>query len=312
MKRMPSSSRIACPLRGRIGPCVVLILVAGLLAGCAAPHPARQEAPDLTGLRVYGSLDETPPPDGPWRPHIVSWCPAEPPVPASVEALLELCSTYFREGSGVDSILELEMALEAGSRHPLLLMTLGQLYLMAGQGDPDLLPLEGPVADVGDWSRNRQRLLGRAEELLTEAGEQRPWDAAVDYLLADVWRARENFPRAEAFVFQGAAKSTSGRGFALLVLYQQLYRHPGKYQGGPGPEYPADALGRGLTGDVVLDLLISPLGEVRQAVVVAGPAEDLARAAAASLVEGYWEPATIGKYPIWSWLRVKTSFQLEP
>ena len=288
-----------------------LILAAVLLNGCAAPQTARRGPVALAGLKVNGSLDETPPPDGPWRPQTVSWCQPEPQVPARVEKLLGLCSTYFREGSGTDGMLELELALEAGQRHPLLLMTLGQLYLIAGQGDPDLLPPEGPAADVGDWPRNRKRLLGRAEKLLTEAGQKRPWDAAVDYLLADVWRAREDFRRADEFVFQGAAKCTSGRGFALLVLYQQLNRYPGEYRGGPGPAYPEDALRRGVSGDVVLDLLISPLGEVRQAVVVSSPAEDLARAAAASLVEGQWDPATIGKYPIWSWLRVNTSFKLE-
>ena len=38
-------------------------------------------------------------------------------------------------------MIEMEMGLEAGYRHPLMLLTLGQLYLMAGQGDPDLLPV---------------------------------------------------------------------------------------------------------------------------------------------------------------------------
>jgi len=299
------------PTRAWAVRCGSLVLLAVLLVGCAAPGPARRSRTELAGLQVYGSLEETPPPDGAWRPQVVSWCRNEPEVPPRVEQLLGLCSAFFREGSGTDGMLELELALAAGQRHPLLLMTLGQLYLIAGQGDPDLLPPEGPAADVGDWPRNRERLLGRAEDLLTEAGRQRPWDAAVDYLLADVWRAREDFRRADEFVFQGAAKCTSGRGFALLVLYQQLNRHPGEYLGGPGPEYPADAQARGITGEVVLDLLISPLGEVRQAQVVASPSEDLARAAAASLVEGQWQAATIGKYPIWSWLRINTSFKLE-
>lgn len=117
---------------------------------------------------------------------------------------------------------------------------------------------------------------------------------------------------AHQLVLAAAEKCTSGRGFSTLVLYQQLFRYPGKYLGGPGPDYPPAALKARITGDVVLDLLISPLGQVRQAVVVRSPSPALSRAAAASLEAGSWESARIGKYPIWSWLRVSTSFSLAP
>ena len=257
-----------------------------------------------------GSLAEIPPPDGVWRAHRISWCDDDGLAPPAVEKLLGLCSQYFREGSGTDGMLELEIALEQGQRHPLLLLTLGQLYLIAGQGEPDLLPPEGPAADVGDWTRNKQRLLARAGTLLREAADTRAGDAAIDYLLADVARARQDWQAANRLTFEGAQKCTSGRGFSALVLYQQLNRYPGTYLGGPGPEYPESALKKHISGEVVLDLLISPGAEVRQAVVVESPDFSLSRAAATSLKQGSWEAARLGKYPVWSWLRVTTAFNL--
>lgn len=283
------------------------------LGGCAAPVPevhVEEEAP--AGMVVFGSLSESAPADGPWRPHKVSWCAGEMAVPQEVEELLALCFDFFQEGSGTDGMLELELALEAGKRHPLVLVTLGQLYLIAGQGEPDLLPPEGPAADVGNWPRNKVRLLHRAESLLSEASSLRPDEAAIDYLLADVWRAREDFLKAKSFVFQGAAKCTQGRMLATLAEYQELNPHPGRFLGGPDPVYPEEALAQGVSGEVVLDLLISPLGEVRQATVVAGPSVALAEAAAVALSEGEWEAGTVGKYGVWSWLRVHTNFALVP
>jgi len=260
---------------------------------------------------IPNSLAEIPPPDGVWRAHRASWCENEDSAPSAVEELLGLCSEYFREGSGTDGMLELELALENGQRHPLLLMTLGQLYLIAGQGEPDLLPPEGPAADVGDWTRNKQRLLARSESLLREAAASRPDDAAIDYLLADAARSREDWETANRLMFEGMGKCTSGRGFATLLLYQQLNRYPGTYLGGPGPDYPNSALKKGVSGEVVLDLLISPGAEVRQVVVVDSPNFALSKAAAISLRKGTWEAARLGKYPIWSWLRVNTSFTLD-
>jgi TonB family protein len=291
---------------------VCLMVVGLLLSGCAPKSGQKDISTTLEPLELLpDSLLESPPPDGIWRPHRISWCEGEGKVPKAVEALLGLCSEYFREGSGSDGMLEIEIALEEGQRHPLLLLTLGQLYLIAGQGEPDLLPPEGPAGDVGDWSRNKQRLLSRAESLLREASAGRPMDASIDYLLADVARARNDQAAATELVGVGGQKCTSGRGFAALVLYQQLNNYPGKYLGGPGPEYPLQALKKGITGNVVLDLLISPAGHVRQAVVVESPNMALSRAAATSLKAGSWEPARIGKYPVWSWLRVSTSFSLD-
>lgn len=291
---------------------LVCILAGMLFVGCAADAPRGAEPSPSSPKELFsGALHESAPADGVFRVHRVSWCEDDGLAPAEVEKLLGLCSEYFREGSGTDGMLELEYAMEEGMRHPLLLMTLGQLYLIAGQGEPDLLPPEGPAADVGNWVKNKQRLLARSELLLREAAAGRPDDAAIDYLLADVARAREDWQTANQLMFDSMGKCTSGRGFAALVLYQQLNRYPGTYVGGPGPEYPRSAINKRITGDVVLDLLISPAAEVRQAVVVNSPNLALSRAAAISLKEGSWEAARVGKYPVWSWLRVTTSFTLD-
>jgi len=93
-------------------------------------------------------------------------------------------------------------------------------------------------------------------------------------------------------------------------LYQQLTVKPAELIGGDGPIYPEQALNKGISGPVELDLLISPQGEVRQAVVVKSPARDLSLAAAASLYRSYFQPGKIGKYPVWSWLRVTTNFNI--
>ncbi|MGD9547069.1 MAG: energy transducer TonB [Candidatus Krumholzibacteriia bacterium] len=280
--------------------------------GCATPPPGPRvpEAPRPAGARP-DYLNEQPVPEGKWREHRLSWCAEDTGVSPQVERYLGLCSEFFRDGSGSDGMIEMEFGLEAGLRHSLMLLTLGQLYLMAGQGDPDLLPVEGPAADVGDWPRNRERLLGRARELLTEAGSARPDDAAVDYLLADVARAEGDFEKAGALVAVGMTKCTGGRSFRTMQLYQQLRNYPPRYLGGLAPVYPPAAVDAGVTGDVVFDLLLSPAAEVRQAVVVSSPSADLTAAALAALEGGDFESARIGKYPVWAWLRVTISFNLE-
>ncbi len=307
-----SSAEIAGSCFGHRFLLVGLFLGGLLVGGCAPGSPPMLQVVSEDQNELFPhSLKEVPPVEGPWRAHRISWCEGDGGASVEVEALLGLCSEYFREGSGTDGMLELELALEEGQRHPLLLVTLGQLYLIAGQGEPDLLPPEGPAADVGDWSRNKRRLLARSEFLLREAAGSRPGDAAIDYLLADVARAREDFSTADRLMLESSRKCTSGRGFAAMVLYQQLNRYPGAYIGGPGPDYPQSALKRQISGNVVLDLLISPGAEVRQAVVVESPSFILSKAAAISLKNGAWEAARLGKYPIWSWLRVTTSFTLD-
>ncbi len=209
-------------------------------------------------------------------------------------------------------MIEMEIGLSKGNRHSLVLLTLGQLYLLAGQGNPDLLPVEGPAADLGSYAKNKPRLLGRARELLLEALDTRPDDAAVDYLLADVARAMGEVDEAAALVVRGHGKCTGGRSFRILQLYQELYQHPPKYVGGPAPQFPQAAVNKGIGGDVILDLLLSPAGLVRQYEVVQSPDKSLTEAAWQSLRGGRFEAASIGKYGVWSWLRVTTSFNLNP
>lgn len=278
------------------------------LAGCAtAPGPQTDPVPTAGPVEL---LQEKVVADGVFREHRLARCQEDIGVPRKVEQYLGTCSEFFREGSGSDGMIEMELGLQAGHRHSLMLMTLGQLYLLAGQGNPDLLPVEGPAADLGSYELNKPRLLGRARQLLQEALAGRPDDAAVDYLLADVARAGGDLATAETLVRRGAQKCTGGRSFRILQQYQELYQHPPKHRGGPAPEFPQSAVNKGIGGDVVLDLLISPAGEVRQYVVVQSPAESLTKAAWQSLRQGRFEAASVGKYAVWSWLRVTTAFNL--
>ena len=294
----------------RAGQAATLLFL--LMAGCSPPPPAEETGPTDQASGAHApDLQETPVPEGPWRPHVLASCRPDTDVPTAVEKYLGICSEYYRDGSGSDGMIEMEMGLEAGYRHPLMLLTLGQLYLMAGQGDPDLLPVEGPAADVGDWDRNRVRLLQRAEDLLQEAAPSRPDDAAVDYLLADVARAKGDHKAAADLMAAGMTKCTGGRSFAILWQYQQLNNYPARYLGGAAPEYPQSEVQKGVTGDVVLDVLLAPDGGIRQVVEVASPSGALTRAATTSLRKGGFEASREGKYPIWSWLRVTTAFNLE-
>jgi hypothetical protein len=288
---------------------LILVTLSVLVVSCAAPPP-EPETETAIESSVPGVMNEDPVPEGPWREHRLSGCTEDVDVPREVEKYLGICSEYFRDGSGSDAMIEMEMGLEAGHRHSLMYLTLGQLYLMAGQGRPELLPVEGPAADTGDWETNKTRLLSRARTLLEEARRTRTDDAAVEYLLADVARAEGDPAEAEARMSAGRAECTGGRSFRILRQYQDLNRYPAKYLGGNSPVYPPEAVRKGLSGDVVLDLLLDPSGEVRQVVAVSTPGSSLTRAAETSLRSGNFEVARIGKYPIWSWLRVTTAFNL--
>ena len=283
-----------------------------LAAGCASTGGqgvAEQQAPDP--LAFPGSFHEKPVPEGNWRGHQFAACAEEEAAPSRVEKLLALSAEFFREGSGSDGMIEMEMALEDGVRHPLIDLTLGQLYLLAGQGEPALLPAEGPAADVGDWTRNRGRLLDRARALLIRASRERPDDGAVDYLLADVARAAGNHDEAHRYQRQAREKCLGGRGMAVIRQYQILNRYPAKYLGGAEPRFPAEAVEKGVSGDVTLDLLLDPYGWVRQGVVVSSPDPSLSGSAFNALRQANFEAARVGKYAVWSWLRVTISFNLD-
>lgn len=298
------------PVGQRVMVLFVAVALLGALSGCSPPAVV-QDGPAVGPEAATIDLHEIPVPEGPWRPHRLASCKEDANVPTKVEYYLGICSEYFRDGSGSDGMMEMELGLAEGHRSSLMLLTLAQLYLMAGQGDPDLLPGEGPAADVGNWDRNQVRLLQRAEDLLLEAAPSRPDDAAVDYLLADVARARGDMEEAAQLVAIGMTKCTGGRSFATLWQYQKLNNYPAKYLGGPSPEYPQAAVEKGITGDVVLDVLLDPAGNIRQIVEVQSPSGSLSRAAESSLRKGGFEASRVGKYPIWSWLRVTTAFNLE-
>lgn len=296
-----------------LAPLVLLTILAGCAGTATVPRPPSTE-PAPVAVRPPerdADLTESPAPAGAWREHRLSRCRDDVEIPASVEKLVALSSEFYREKAGSDAIVELELACSGGQRHPLVLVTLGQLYMLAGQGEPTLLPKEGPARDVGSWARNQPRLLARSRQLLTEAAAAWPQDAGIDYLLADVARASGDTLTAAALVAGAAVKCTGGRTFRLLQFYQQLNRYPARHEGGPAPAYPAGALERREQGEVVVDLLLSPDASVRQAVVVSSPSEDLAEAATECLRRGRFSASRLGKYPIWSWLRVTVAFRLE-
>jgi len=285
----------------------------GLVACQPAPSPdaGRELVSPVAENLIPGGLQETPAPDGGWRPHWLERCAEPDELSPSLERCLGEAADLVAHHSGADAVAELEICRQEHGAAGLLDLALGQLYVIAGQGEPEMLPREGPAADVGDWEQNRRRLLGRAEYLLTAAGRARPDDGAVDFLLADVERARHRFAAADSAVWGGLGKCSRRRSVELLRRTQQLNRYPAKLLGGVTPEYPESALRAQIQGEVVLDLLIDPAGQVAQAVAVASPASSLSRAAARAFQMAEVEPAKVGKYPIWSWLRVTVGFNLE-
>jgi TonB family protein len=277
--------------------------------GCAPPPPPGVSQPPAPPPAVW---QERPGPDGPWRPALLQRCQGSDATSLPAERALAVCFDLFTAREGSDAIMGLELYLQEHAPDGLVLLALGQLYLMAGQGEPELLPREGPAADVGDWVRNRRRLLGRAEALLAEAGGQRPDDSVADYLLGDVARARGDTAAAHTAWERGLAKCSRPRSFDLLRDYQMLQPRAARLTASVAPDYPLEALQQGITGEVVLDLLVSPHGEVVQFVTVSSPDPALTAAAGQALLQARCEPARLGKYPLWSWLRVPTQFSLAP
>lgn len=283
-----------------------------LVMACApVEQKVKTQEPALGPVDFVGSLHETPAPDGAWRGHHLKECQVAQDVPRRVENLLALSAQFFREGSGSDGMIELEMALEEGVRHGLIDLTLAQLYLLAGQGEPALLPNDGPAADVGNWKQNKKRLLNRARTLLYRAQAAMPHDGIVDHLLADVARAENQVDLAADFSAQAQGKCMGGRTMTILRQYQQLNRYPARFLGGAVVEYSEDALARGVSGDVTLDLLLDPSAQIRQAVVLDSPDAALTRSALKALRESNFEAARVGKYPVWAWLQVTIAFNLD-
>ncbi len=284
------------------------------LSGCAtqAPVPHRPSSPPPAAAVLDTTWRESPVADGIWRPHLLSRCrQLKDEAPPAVERSLADAFELFRYQAGSDAIMELELCLRVHSDQGLLLLTLGQLYLLGGQGEPWLLPREGPAADVGNWSGNRARLLRRAQALLERAGSSRPDDCVVDYLLGDVHRAAGDTAAAAAAVAAGMTKCALPRSLDILRRYQKLGGHGAQLLASAAPTYPPAAVAEGVVGEVVLDLLLDPAGTVKQVVTVASPDARLTSAAAEALRNSRFQPARLGKYPLWSWIRIPTTFQLE-
>lgn len=299
------------PVRPTVAGLVLLLGLTGCATSPRQGSPGGATPPPVPPAPGPADLTEKPAPPGAWREHRLARCTDDLDIPAAVEKLLALSSEFYREGSGSDGMVELELAYAAGQRHPLVLTTMGQLYLLAGQGKSSLLPHEGPARDVGSWERNQPRLLGRARLLLEAAGEAWPDDAGIDYLLADVQLAAGDTLSAAALASRAVAKCTGGRSFRAMQLYQRLNRVPARHEGGPPPVYPAVSMELHEEGEVVVDLLLNPAAEIRQVHVVSTPSAALAAAATVCLRQGRFTASRLGKYPVWSWLRVTVAFRLQ-
>ncbi len=286
-------------------------LALAVLAGCTPPPVQRGEPPPAPPKsEAKEEMHESPVPEGPWRPHLLSRCRGEDEAPAAVERSLSAAYELFRYRAGSDAIMELEICL---GRHPhdgLLQLTLGQLYVMGGQGEPELLPREGPAADVGNWPRNRARLLDRAEHLLRGAQSTRPDDGIVDFLLADIHRARGDTTAARVALEAGLGKCTLTRSLDILRRYQRLQGHAPRLLSRIAPQYPQEAVQAGISGEIIADVLINPAGRVVQVVPLSSPDARLTASASAALLQAEFDPARFGKYPLWSWLRIPTRFTL--
>lgn len=284
--------------------------IALLLTGCATTEQQPRTPPPPAPPVPVVQWQEEPVPDGPWRPHLLKRCRGADILPPLAEQALNECWDLWSNREGSDAIMVLELHLQDNETEGLVLLALAQLYLLAGQGVPRAMPREGPAADLGDWPRSRARVLDRAEFLLKQAVALRPDDGAVEYLLADVARARGDSVRAQRAQQAGLAKCSQTRSFELLRQYQELNLYQPKGLEPAEPVYPEEASRTGLQGKVVLDLLISPAGEVLQVESVASPGASLTAAAAAALRQVRFAPARVGKYPIWSWYRVPVQFRL--
>jgi TonB family protein len=270
------------------------------LAGCT-PVTSNQTASGRSSGR------EPVTPDGGWRLHRLSRC-AGADLKGTTHAdtkALKLAQELFEYGEGGDAIVELELRLEESVVHDgLLLLTLAQLYVLAGQGEPTLVPTEGPAGDTGSWEKNKPRFLKRAIHLLNEARQIRPDDGCVDYLHADAVRALGDLKTADQYFMAGKGKCSLLSSLEMLARYQHLSPSSAVQTGMDSPVYPADAAADAVRGEVVLDLLVSPHGKVVQVEKVSSPDARLVKSAIKASRSSTFKPGRMGKYPVWSWARL--------
>ncbi len=262
----------------------------------------------VAGMPAWATeLAEDPAPLGGIRLIRLARCAEESPLQPDVKASLASAASLVRGGNGADGITELELCVadhpEAGSA----LLMLAQCYLAAAWGRPDLAPREGTLAASGDRDRDLARWVDRAFTLLEAAEGQRPDDAVVDYLRAEVWRLRHDDDAAATSEYLGMRKCSYIRSLEMVKRLQRLQSYPAAVVGELKPHYPEAAAARGITGTVTLDLLVDPEGRVEQVVTVSGPPL-LAGAVEAAARDAGYQAGRVGAYPVWCWLRVSVGF----
>ena len=272
-----------------------------LLMGCGLPA--------ALGLAVDGPLlDEVPPPDGPWRPHLLARCGRHASAVGAFGDFFQEARELFLVRTGGDASILLEMAIGELGEHPWLNLMLAQIYILAGQGEPHCVPTSGPLAPAGDWGRDRLRLLERGMDLLE--GLSLAWtdDGIVDFLKADAARARGDHASAAEHDFRGRQKCSHTESLDLLAMMRDLRRRPAELLELPEPVYPPSAARRRAQGVVVFDLLIDPFGRVAAVHQVGRTDPALAAAAREAVLGGGYQAARVAYYPVWSWLRIPIHF----
>jgi hypothetical protein len=253
-------------------------------------------------------VHEIPPPDGPWRLHQLSRCDSVAVVAGPERASLDLAIRLFEQGSGGDAVAELEACLREHAGASSVMLTLGQLYLLAARGGGSVVPREGPAAKTRDPARDRAAWLDRAATLLTAAAGLRPDDGVVDYLLAEVARDRGDLESAMATELRGMRKCSYAESLEVVRRYQRVQAYPAQVTSPIVPVYPEAAQKSRRQGRVRLDLLIDPEARVVQVDIIDGDPLLAAAAAAAAPFAGY-QAARVGLYPVWAWLRVSVDFR---
>lgn len=281
--------------------CALLLLISGLLSAADAADLPLAEGSDPA---------EIPPSDGPWRPHLLARCQKHFPPRGRVLEYVDEAQHLFRSHNGGDASELLEIAIAEQGGHPWLLLLLAQIYLLAGQGEPHCLPSSGPLAPGGDWSRDRERLLERGEDLLNQLARIWSDDSVVDFLAADLARIRDDHAGAAELDHLGRRNCSHMESLELLASLRGLHRRPAELLTLPDPAYPAAAIARRAQGEVVFDILIDPFGRVHTVHQVGRADADLARSAMQAIRDGGYQAACIGYYPVWSWLRVPVRFRI--
>ena len=248
---------------------------------------------------------------GDWRPHRLERCARHLPPAGPSRAVLEEAVELFELRNGGDAAVVLEYGLQEDPRHPWLLLLLGQIYQLAGPGDPHCVPSTGPGKPRGDWPADRARLLDLADTRLQQLQRLWPDDGLVVFLRADVARARDDHDAAAELDLQGRRLCTHELSLDLVRRLRDLRRRMPRVIAPIVPEYPRQCVRERVQGEVLLDLLIDPQGRVAEAVIIGTPDRRLAAAATDAASAAGYQAAQVGYYPIWAWLRVPVLFTLE-